>query len=92
MGIPAEISVMPDDDSLPRPHPLTLCPSSPSLTAVSTFESTACLASGRVGVAGESISGSAFIGDSVVAIGGSSFDTSSSSHASFDDLPVYSLS
>ena len=49
MGIPDEISVMPDDDSLPRPHPLTLCPSSPSLTAASTFESTACLTSGRVG-------------------------------------------
>ena len=53
MGIPAEISVMPDDDSLPRPHPLTLCPSSPSLTAASTFESTACHAGDRVGVAGD---------------------------------------
>ena len=28
---------MPDIDSLPRPHPLTLCPSSPSLTAASTL-------------------------------------------------------
>ena len=37
------------------------------------------------------IGGSAFIGDSVVAVGGSSFDTSSSSHTSFDDLSVYSL-
>ena len=74
-----EISVMPDDDSLPRPHPLTLCPSYTSLTAASTFESTACLASGRVGVAGESIGGSVFTGDSVVAVGDSSSDTHSSS-------------
>ena len=36
-GIPTEISFMPDIDSLPRPHPLTLCPSSPSLTAASTL-------------------------------------------------------
>ena len=36
-GIPNEISFMPDIDSLPRPHPLTLCPSSPPLTAASTL-------------------------------------------------------
>ena len=36
-GIPTEISFMPDIDSLPRPHPLTLCPGSPSLTAASTL-------------------------------------------------------
>ena len=35
--IPTKISFMPDIDSLPRPHPLTLCPSSPSLTAASTL-------------------------------------------------------
>ena len=86
-----EISVI-SDDSLPRPHPLTLCPSSPSLTAASTFESTACLASDRVGVAGESIGGSAFTGDSVVAVGGYSFDTPSSSQTSSDNLSAYSLS
>ena len=37
MGIPTEISFIPDIDSLPRPHPLILCPSSPPLTAASTL-------------------------------------------------------
>ena len=36
-GIPTEINFMPDIVSLPRPHPLTLCPSSPPLTAASTL-------------------------------------------------------